>query len=171
VRPVAQRLYVRLRPLAYVTGRGPRGGIESPLGRGAEAYRMGSGHVSAPDPSLVLDQGLSFSCLGILGPCRGRSGPHIGGSRLHPTDLAYTRGGPGPPWGSRLHTQRSGALPWGSGLTVGVLEHSFFPRHVVAPDPPMWCGRALLWALSSGPWLDRVVAWPRWGHYCCAAKR
>jgi hypothetical protein len=54
------------------------------------------------------------------------------------------------PWGSRLHTQRSGALPWGSGLTVDILEHSFFPGHVAAPDPPMWCGRALLWALSSG---------------------
>jgi hypothetical protein len=53
----------------------------------------------APDPSLVLDQGLSFSCLGILGPCRGRSEPHARGSGLHPKDPACTRGGPGPPLG------------------------------------------------------------------------
>jgi hypothetical protein len=34
---VAQRPYVRLRPLAYVTGNRPRGSIESPPERGAEA--------------------------------------------------------------------------------------------------------------------------------------
>ena len=62
------------------------------------------------------------------------------------------------PRGSRLHTQRSDALPWGSGLTVDVPEHFFFPGHVAAPDPPMWCGRALLWALSISLRLGRVVA-------------
>jgi hypothetical protein len=107
---MAQRPYVRLRPLAYITGRGPRGGIGSPLGRGAEVYRMGSGHVSAPDPSLVLDQSLSFSCLGIPGPYRGRSGPHVGGSRLHPTDPACTRGGPDLPGGP-------GCIPRGPALS------------------------------------------------------
>jgi hypothetical protein len=51
---VAQRPYVRLRPLAYVTGSGLRGSIGSPPERGAEAYTAWSGHMSAPDPRLAL---------------------------------------------------------------------------------------------------------------------
>jgi hypothetical protein len=51
---VAQRPYVRIRPLAYVTGSRPRGSIGSPPEQGAEAYIVRSGHVSAPDPRLVL---------------------------------------------------------------------------------------------------------------------
>jgi hypothetical protein len=47
-------LYVRLRPLAYVTGSWPRGSIGSPPERGVEAYAVWSGHVSAPDPRLAL---------------------------------------------------------------------------------------------------------------------
>jgi hypothetical protein len=47
----AQRPYVRLCPLAYVTGSWPRGSIGSPPERGAEAYTAWSGHVSAPDPT------------------------------------------------------------------------------------------------------------------------
>jgi hypothetical protein len=50
----AQRPYVRLRPLAYVTGSRPRGSISSPPERGGEAYTAWSGHVSAPDPRLAL---------------------------------------------------------------------------------------------------------------------
>jgi hypothetical protein len=50
----AQRPYVRLRPLAYVTGSRPRGSIRSPPERGAEAYMVRSGHVSALDPLLAL---------------------------------------------------------------------------------------------------------------------
>jgi hypothetical protein len=50
----AQRPYVRLRPLAYVTGSRPRGSIGSPPERGAEANTVWSGHVSAPDPRLAL---------------------------------------------------------------------------------------------------------------------
>jgi hypothetical protein len=49
-----QRPYVRLRPLAYVMGSRPRGSIGSPLERGAEAYAVWSGHVSALDPRLAL---------------------------------------------------------------------------------------------------------------------
>jgi hypothetical protein len=45
-----QRPYVRLRPLAYVTGDMPRGSIGPPPERGAEVYMVWSGHVSAPDP-------------------------------------------------------------------------------------------------------------------------
>jgi hypothetical protein len=51
---VAQRPYVRLHPLAYVTGSKPRGSIGSPPERGAEVYAAWSGHVSAPDPHLAL---------------------------------------------------------------------------------------------------------------------
>jgi hypothetical protein len=51
---VAQRPYVRLSPLAYVTGSMPRGSIGSPPERGAGAYAVRSGHVSAPDLRLAL---------------------------------------------------------------------------------------------------------------------
>jgi hypothetical protein len=48
----AQRPYVRLRPLAYVTGNKPRGSIGSPPERGAQAHRIKLGHVLVPDPCL-----------------------------------------------------------------------------------------------------------------------
>jgi hypothetical protein len=58
---VAQRPYVRLRPLAYVTCSMPRGSIVAPPEREAGVYadRSGahqsrSGHVSAPDSLLGL---------------------------------------------------------------------------------------------------------------------
>jgi hypothetical protein len=50
---VAQRPYVRLRPLAYITGSRPHGSIGAPPERGAEAYTVWSGHVSALDPRLA----------------------------------------------------------------------------------------------------------------------
>jgi hypothetical protein len=91
----AQRPYVRLRPLAYVTGSWPRGGIGSPPERGAEAYAIWSGHVLAPDPRLALIRVRVLLLLesrdlvvSDLGPSQGGSGP-VGGS-------IYTRGGPGP---------------------------------------------------------------------------
>jgi hypothetical protein len=54
----AQRPYVRLHPLAYITGNKPRGSIGSPLERGAQAYRIKPGHVSVPDP--CLGQGIPY---------------------------------------------------------------------------------------------------------------
>jgi hypothetical protein len=51
-----QRPYVRLRPLAYVTGSGLRGSIGTPPEWGAEAYTAWSGHALAPDPRLVLNK-------------------------------------------------------------------------------------------------------------------
>jgi hypothetical protein len=51
---VAQRPFVCLGLLAYVTGSWPRGSIGSPPERGAEAYAIWYGHVSAPDPRLAL---------------------------------------------------------------------------------------------------------------------
>jgi hypothetical protein len=53
-RRAAQRPYVRLRPLAYVTGDMPRGNIGPPPERGAEVYVVWSEHVSAPVPHLAL---------------------------------------------------------------------------------------------------------------------
>jgi hypothetical protein len=83
VRPAARSPYVRLRPLAYVTGRGPRGSIGSPPGRGAEPYMMGSKHVPAPDPCLAFGQGLSIFRPGAPGPRRERSRPLAKGSGFH----------------------------------------------------------------------------------------
>jgi hypothetical protein len=50
----AKRPYVRLHPLAYVTGARPRGSIGPPSERGAEAHRIKPGHVSVPDPRVSL---------------------------------------------------------------------------------------------------------------------
>jgi hypothetical protein len=55
-RRMAQRPYVRLRPLAYVTGSEPRGSIGSPPEQGAEVYWVWPGHVMAPDPRLALSK-------------------------------------------------------------------------------------------------------------------
>jgi hypothetical protein len=71
----AQRPYVRLRPLAYVTGSRPRGSIGSPPERGAEAHAVWSGHVSAPDPRLVLIK-VRVLCPRIPGPYCDWPGPH-----------------------------------------------------------------------------------------------
>jgi hypothetical protein len=51
---MAQRPYVRLCPLAYVTSDRPRGSIGPPPERGAEAHKIKPGHVSVPDPHLSL---------------------------------------------------------------------------------------------------------------------
>jgi hypothetical protein len=58
----AQRPYVRLHPLAYVTGNKSRGSIGSPPERGAQAHRIKPGHVSVPDPCL----GQGIPCPGTL---------------------------------------------------------------------------------------------------------
>jgi hypothetical protein len=57
----AQRAYVRLRPLAYVTCTMPRGIIGASPERGAEAYTVRSGHVLALDPHLALIKAWVFS--------------------------------------------------------------------------------------------------------------
>jgi hypothetical protein len=55
---VAQRPYVRLRPLAYVTGNKPRGSIGSPPEQGTQAHRIKPRHMSVSDP--CLGQGISY---------------------------------------------------------------------------------------------------------------
>jgi hypothetical protein len=51
---VAQRPYVRLRPLAYVMGSRPCGSIRPPPEREVGAHVVWSGHVSALDPRPAL---------------------------------------------------------------------------------------------------------------------
>jgi hypothetical protein len=48
----AQRPYVRLHTLAYITGNKPHGSIGSPPERGAKAHSIKPGHVSVLDPCL-----------------------------------------------------------------------------------------------------------------------
>jgi hypothetical protein len=93
---VAQRPYVRLHPLAYVTGSGPRGSIGSPPEREAEEYTVWSGHASTPDPRLALTKAREFFVpesrdLAVSGPDPTQRGPGpVPGVRF------CTRGGPGP---------------------------------------------------------------------------
>ena len=51
---MAQRPYVRLRPLAYVMGDSPHGIIGPSPERGVEAHWVKPGHVSVPDLRLPL---------------------------------------------------------------------------------------------------------------------
>jgi hypothetical protein len=86
----AQRPYVRLRPLAYVTGSRPRGSIGAPPERGAEAYTVWSGHMSASDPRLASIKVWVFFVPeswdpAVSGPDPTQRGPDpIRGSGLHP---------------------------------------------------------------------------------------
>jgi hypothetical protein len=54
----AQRPYVRLRPLAYITGNKPCGSIGSPPERGAQVHRIKPGHMSVPAP--CFGQGIPY---------------------------------------------------------------------------------------------------------------
>jgi hypothetical protein len=110
---VAQRPYVRLRPLAYVTGSWPRGSIESPPERGAEAYTIWSRHVSALDPRLALIKVRVLLLLeswdlvvSDLGPTQGGLGPVLGVQSVLAEVLDPTRR-------FGLCIQGSGTFPWG----------------------------------------------------------
>jgi hypothetical protein len=111
--------------------------------------------------ALVLNQGLSISCLGIPGPCRGRSGPLLRGPGPVPgvwfvpvevLNLARRSG---------VCIQGSGTSLWGSGPTIATLEYIVSSGHVVAPVPPMWRGRVLFTArleiAARGPCLHIIV--------------
>jgi hypothetical protein len=132
----AQRPYVRLRPLAYVMGSVPRGSIGVPPKRGAEAYAVRSGHVSAPDPRLALIKAWVF----FVSESRD---PAVSG-------LDPTQRGPGPVPGVRdlarrsgLCIQGSGTFSWGSGPTTDTLEYIVFSGLVAVPEPSTWWGRVL----------------------------
>jgi hypothetical protein len=157
----AQRPYVRLRPLAYVTGSGPRGSIGSPPKRGAEVYTAWSRHVSAWDPRLVLIKVRVFFVPesrdpAVSGPDPTQRGPGpLPGVRFVPVevlDLAL-RSGP--------YMQGSDTFPWGSGPTVYTLGDFVFSGHVVAPEQSMWWSRVLfasrLEIVARAPRLHTVV--------------
>jgi hypothetical protein len=142
-RPVAHTSYVRLRPLAYVTGRGPRDSIGSPPGRGAEPYRMGPKHVPAPDPCLVFHQDLSIFRPGVPGPRREWSGPLVKASGFHLRGLVCILGGLGPLLG--VLSANLDAPPWGSGPTADALEYSIImdtwrPRTLPGGEARHRCG-------------------------------
>jgi hypothetical protein len=103
----AQRPYVRLRPLAHVTGSWPRGSIGSPPERGAEAYAIWSGHVLAPDPRLALNK------VQVLLLLESRD--------LVVSGLGPTQGGPGPVSGVRSVLHRGhGPYPEVQAVYLGV---------------------------------------------------
>jgi hypothetical protein len=151
----AQRPYVRLRPLAYVTGSWPRGSIGSPPERGAETYAIWFGNVSAPDPRLAL-----IKVRVLLLESR----------ELVVSDLGPTQGGPVPVSGVQfilaevldparrfgLCIQGSDTFPWGAGPTVDTMEYIVSSGHVAAPVPPMWRGQPLF-----ATWLEAAAWTPR----------
>jgi hypothetical protein len=127
---VAQRPYVRLRPLAYVTCSRPRGSIGSPPGRGAEAYTIRSGHVSAPDPHLALIKAWIFSVPeshdpAVSGPDPTQSGPDpILGVRFAPVEVLDLTRRPG------LYIQGSDTSAWGFGPAGDTPECAALWTHV-----------------------------------------
>jgi hypothetical protein len=134
----AQRPYVRLHLLAYVTRTMPRGSIGAPPERGAEAYAVWSGHVSALDPRLALIKAWVFFVPEsrdpvVSGPDPTQRGPEpILGVRFAPVEvLELTRR-------SGLYIQGSDTFPWGSGPTVDTLVYIVFSGHVAAPEPSTW---------------------------------
>jgi hypothetical protein len=142
----AQRPYVRLRPLAYVTGSRPRGSIRSPPGRGAEAHAVWSGHVSASDPRLALIKAWVFlvseswdPAVSGLDPTQRGLGP-IPGVRFVPAEVLDPARRSGP------YMQGSGTFPWG-------------------PDPPFVPCRILS---SLATW--RLWSRPRGGVGCCSPR-
>jgi hypothetical protein len=140
---VAQRPYVRLRPLAYIMGSGPHGSIGSPPERGAEAYTVWSRHVSAPDPRLFLTKAREFFVLesrnpAVSGPDPTQRGPGpIPRVRFVPVEVLDLARRSGP------YMQGSGTFPWGFGSPVYALEDFVFSGHVATREPSTWWGRVL----------------------------
>jgi hypothetical protein len=151
---VAQKPYVRLHPLAYVTGSKPRGSIGSPPERGAQVHRIKPSHVSVPDPCFGLG-------IPVPGPRYGWSGPYSGGSRLHPRDPSRYLGVPDRIRGSGLCVQGSGTSSWRSGPTDCILRYIIFSGHVAPLEPSTWWGRVLFTArleiATRAPRLHTVV--------------
>jgi hypothetical protein len=129
--------------VAFVTSSGPRGSIGSPPERGAEAYMVWSGHVSAPNPRLVL---IKVRVLFVpeswdpvvSGPDPRQRGPGpLPGVRFMPVEVLDLTRRSGP------YTQGSGSLPWESGPTVDALEHIVFSGHMAALESSAWWGQVL----------------------------
>jgi hypothetical protein len=157
----AQRPYVRLRPLAYVTGSRPRGSIGTPPERGAETYTVWSGHVSAPDPRLALIKACVFFVpesrdLVVGGPDPTQGGPRpVPRIRSTPVEVLDLT------WRSGPYVHGSGTFPWGSRHTVDTLEYIIFSSHVATREPSTWWGRVLftmrLEIAACAPCLHTVV--------------
>jgi hypothetical protein len=133
----AQRPYVRLHPLAYVTGSRPRGSIGAPPERGAEAYVVWSGHVSAPDPRLALIKTWVFFVPESQDPAVSGPDPRRGVRTLF--------------GGSGLHPWRSWTLPGGPVYIYKgpILSHG-------GPDPLL-----ILWRI-----LSSLATWRPWSRPC-----
>jgi hypothetical protein len=140
---VAQRPYVTLRPLAYVTSSGPHGSIGSPPERGAEAYTAWPGHVSAPDPRLVFNNVRVFFVPESRDPAESGPDPTQRGPGPDPGVQSVPAEVLDPVWRSGPYMQGSGIFPWGSGPTVDTLECIIFSGHVAVPEPSTWWGRVL----------------------------
>jgi hypothetical protein len=137
----AQRPYVWLRPLAYVTGSRPRGIIGSPPERRVGAHAVWSRHVSAPDPRLALIKAWVFFALesrdpnvsGLDPPLRGpRPVPGVWFVPVEVLNLAQRSG---------MCIQGSDTFPWGFGPTVDTLEYIVSSGHMAALESPTWWGR------------------------------
>jgi hypothetical protein len=125
----------------------PRGSIGAPPERGAEAYTVRSGHVSAPDPRLALIKAWVFSIPETWDPTV--SGPDL------------TQRGPEPILGSSLHPWRSGTLPGGPVCIYRgpTLSHG-------GPNPLL-----ISWSISSSLSMWRSRSRPRGGGGCCCWPR
>jgi hypothetical protein len=134
----AQRPYVRLRPLAYVTGNRPRGSIGSPPDRGAGPYTAWSEHVLVPDPRLTLTKAwVSFAPepwdLAASGPDPTQGG--FGGSS---PGSGHACGDSGPYLGSGPCIQGFDTFPWGCRPTVDIQGYIVLFGHVAALELFMW---------------------------------
>jgi hypothetical protein len=135
----------------------PRGSIGALPERGAEAYTVWSGHVSAPDPRLALIKAWVFFIPesrdpAVSGPDPTQRGPEpILGVQFAPVEvLDLTRR-------SGLYIQGFGTFPWGSRPTVDTLEYIVFSSHVAAPEPSTWWGRVLFTTrLEIDVWVPRL---------------
>jgi hypothetical protein len=133
-----------LRQLAHVTGSRRRGSIGSPPGRGAEAYMVWPGHVSAPDPCLALTKAYVFFAPesrdpAESGPDPTQRGPEpVPGVRSAPAEALDTARRSGP------YMQGPDTFPRRSGPTVDTLACIIFSGYVAAPEPSAWWGRVLI---------------------------
>jgi hypothetical protein len=134
---VSQRPYVRLHPLAYVTDSRLRGNIGSSPERGARAYSVWSGHVSAPDPRLTLIKAWVFFVPESQDPAE--SGPDPTKRVWDPSQSPVcTCGALDPIRRSGPYMRGSDTFPWGSRPTANILGDVVFSGHVAALEPPTW---------------------------------
>jgi hypothetical protein len=153
----AQRPYVRLHPLAYVTGSVPRGSIGAPPERGAEAYAVWLGHVLAPDPRLALSKAWVFFVPESRDPAEGGPDPHTERSGTRPGGPVSTCGGPGPCPEVRSVYAGIQHFPMGLRTPADTLECIIFFGHVAAPEPSAWWGRVLFaMRLETATWTPRI---------------